>query len=45
MTPGEVGRDLREKGFVPEFVDDEPRTYLGFYSRDPNRTYIDVYEE
>lgn len=28
MTPGEIGKNLRAKGFTPEFVDDEPRTYL-----------------
>ena len=42
MTPGEIGKDLRSKGFTPEFMDDEPRDYLGYYSHDPNRTYFDV---
>lgn len=40
MTPGEIGRDLRAKGFTPIFVDDEPRTYLFWGTRD-GRTYID----
>lgn len=40
MTPGEIGKDLRAKGFVPEFVDDEPRHYLSW--RD-SRTYIEEY--
>lgn len=28
MTPGEIGQDLRAKGFVPEpWQEDEPREY------------------
>lgn len=44
MTPGEIGQDLRAKGFTPEFVDDEPRRYLGYFCQTPNRLYIEEYQ-
>lgn len=43
MTPGEIGRDLRAKGFTPAFVDDEPRIYLGFFGGGLDRVYIEDY--
>lgn len=44
MTPGEIGKDLRNKGFVPEFVDDEPRRYMGLRFASANRIYCEEYE-